>query len=1246
MEIESLIQELDQAIRADNAFYSERVAIDQLAFKLEPGSDRALSNSSTALTIKRKQQLIQTSVIDTLKFGLEQKLDQEDERLLSIASFSNDDPSFNTLQMFKISCSLLETYKQPHHSSIRLIYPIIMSQPWLIEGAIDDAHLEEQLLEDEIELDSMQKELTRFKLMKEDGEKKARDLKEKILELESEVKANEEAPVDDENPDEREERLTLLAMMQTEMTNKSMELEMTIQMNEQMETSMLPSAQKIQDVTDSIFIKKEKIDANIIERSRLSEAYFRFEFKIVESLQDCIAIDNSVVDRLISKVSDRLRVHKTFCPPESYINQERLYRPLISLELEALSRPVTRSTAEMISNITSGLEHMTRMGTSDVKGKGQSGKESTTSNSPTNSRSVTPTSMLALERVGDDNKNTDDTLGNSGTTKRGSISIDSFKRSSIAVPSGGVPTIGDASNKGRLDSSFLGSIMQRKESPLPGEIDLEALVGVSNSTKRRGSTINARTGSSKSLLPTPSSSLQNFAFADHSGKDGATDSGEDDSEHSGPNDRTKTLVKHKEANQINIEKAIHDPEQLSVFELEALNMPLGSTWIQQYEAHCDVSRRANIVTLDYIYLLEYELHKAKSIGLGGLRHQKNILKEESTFVTEIRDAKRLKVYNDRVALLEKYMLRQRRQRSLQHNIDLRKRRIEELRQVRLRAMLEQKQKQEEEVAAKIEAKKTKRAAEIPIGEQLKRGMKAAFKGAKKLVREVMTAKRELDPEEQRMMHRISGHLEADNRPEGIRYVAFTYGPKGEELFQKQNDYIKEQGLPYYVKYKRQLGFGLSIWTQSSHEAKSFITHFELAPRSSLTVKGGITDAAALTRPDTAEMKAKTSMGEQINYKAMGFEAIDPGPKFNLICWIKRDKGKIKAIGNIGLSLSIEDENILLDEGYVKYEKNLTEFDLPEAHVWLKKIDKIVSNVHSTTGSVINELVKTRELYISNPQDKNLASLLDRHKQKLEEHYLEEQKQNVTNPITAAIDLMVLSPQDLNNWANVFESIDENKEGFLDINQIFSFLEETPTDTSIEIFRYVDAFDEDEQIEFGDFMRAIGTYCMFGKDELLRFLFTYMDKLSEGTITHAQFINLINIVNPFDKKRCKRALAEMALRADKTISYYEFYQINANFPALFHPMFKLQHTMRTKLMGENWWVAKLRKYKGVRDRVGGDVDVDRLAELEKERFQKDVDRRHRMNARKREIRNEKSTVRKVLLEAKQFLDDVSMLTDAV
>jgi len=300
MEIESLIQELDQAIRADNAFYSERVAIDQLAFKLEPGSDRALSNSSTALTIKRKQQLIQTSVIDTLKFGLEQKLDQEDERLLSIASFSNDDPSFNTLQMFKISCSLLETYKQPHHSSIRLIYPIIMSQPWLIEGAIDDAHLEEQLLEDEIELDSMQKELTRFKLMKEDGEKKARDLKEKILELESEVKANEEAPVDDENPDEREERLTLLAMMQTEMTNKSMELEMTIQMNEQMETSMLPSAQKIQDVTDSIFIKKEKIDANIIERSRLSEAYFRFEFKIVESLQDCIAIDNSVVDRLIT----------------------------------------------------------------------------------------------------------------------------------------------------------------------------------------------------------------------------------------------------------------------------------------------------------------------------------------------------------------------------------------------------------------------------------------------------------------------------------------------------------------------------------------------------------------------------------------------------------------------------------------------------------------------------------------------------------------------------------------------------------------------------------------------------------------------------------------------------------------------------------------------------------------------------------------------------------------------------------
>ncbi len=42
----------------------------------------------------------------------------------------------------------------------------------------------------------------------------------------------------------------------------------------------------------------------------------------------------------------------------------------------------------------------------------------------------------------------------------------------------------------------------------------------------------------------------------------------------------------------------------------------------------------------------------------------------------------------------------------------------------------------------------------------------------------------------------------------------------------------------------------------------------------------------------------------------------------------------------------------------------------------------------------------------------------------------------------------------------------------------------------EIFYTLDALDDNEEIEFGDFMRAIGTYCFFGKEEILRCVIQY------------------------------------------------------------------------------------------------------------------------------------------------------------
>jgi Ca2+-binding EF-hand superfamily protein len=1209
IELESLVNELEKALAADGHYYAERVALDCRTMELERGSDKALANSNVSLMLKRKQQLLQGSVIDTLKFGLEQKFDAEDDRLLKIATFAGDDPSYTALQMYTIEGTLIAPFKVHHHCNLMMIYPILMAQPWLVDMAVEDCHLEEKLLEEEITLDTMQKELQRFRLMKEDGEKKVRDTKTKIKELENEITVYSEPISLDENIDEQNERLTTLSIMTGEKVNLEMSLVMTLQMNEQMEASMLPSTAKIQEVTDSIFLKKEKIEYNTKERVRLAEAFFRHEFDWIVPLQDMVSVVQSDVETLIKRQSDRIRVINAFCPPAVWVDSGRLYRPTAALELEDANRPKTH-----LSALSDGLE--------GLKG----GLSSLAKNIRNNTK--------------------DGDSPNGGSTKADSANGGSTKDKRAALSLPGIST--DLGEFGPDDSSH-GS-----ESGGSGKMTRKSVAPLKRS--------NLMLAGPKGEALSHADLLKNLAIngANISGTSANMDTDSDDSE------RPPTAGNGKFANGdeisltfldsiagdgavLNAKKIIEgDVGALSVYEREACEMPIGNTWVKQHTAHRIISPRQYNDTMDYIFLLSYEKRRAKNLGLDALKHMLATLLKELRAIEGIRS--NLKVYQGRVKLLESYMLRQRKQRALQHNIDMRARRIEQFRDARLRAMLENKQKEEEEFAFKAEVKRQKKERQMPVGEMFKSAFKGGVKQVKKMIRQIMTEKRELDPEEQRMMHRLVGHDGSDNnRPEGVRYIHFTHGPKEEEVFQRQNEYIKEQGLPFFTKYKRGLGFGLNIWMQKSHEAKSFVTHIELAPRSSLDMSiadKGITNMSDLGRPATAEMKARKEMGEQVNYKAMGFEAVDPGEKFKFVVWLKRDKGKIKSIGDIGLSLSVEDENVLMDDGFKKYEKCLDEFDMPESYIWFKHVDKIITNQHSTTGAVINEMVKTKELFIQNPKDKNLKALLERHRQKLEEHYLEEQKNNVTNPIASAIDLMVLSPQDLNRWADHFEEIDVEKEGAITLDSIFTFLRETPTETAIEIFKYSDAIDEEDLIEFGDFMRAVGTYCMFGRDEVLRFLFTFTDKLSEGTITHKEFINLCNLVNPFDKKKVRRALAEMALAPEKTMDIKEFRQINQDFPGIFHPMFKLQHCMRTAFMGENWWVNKLRKYAGVRDRVGGKVDVDALAELEKERFASDVQTRKRMNERKRDIRNEKSTVRKTLLEAKQFLDDLSLKTGAI
>ena len=572
-----------------------------------------------------------------------------------------------------------------------------------------------------------------------------------------------------------------------------------------------------------------------------------------------------------------------------------------------------------------------------------------------------------------------------------------------------------------------------------------------------------------------------------------------------------------------------------------------------------------------------------------------------------------------VEIFTEALLAQRRQKAMQVEIEARKKRLEFLREVRMRALQEEKERILAEVSLKEEVKKREREARVPLGKRVAAAVKTGVRAVGDFIRDIRhSAATAMDQEELRMARTIRSRNKGDssNMPEGIRKLHICHGIQENEEFSKQQIALEDRGIPFFEKFPRSIGNTFFIWYQSTYDNKQMITNIEFRSP----------DPEAPTYVDPVKY-------EKDRWELYGHHNL----KMNI--WVKRDLTRIFAVKLLELSMSESDENRNLVEGYEKIDQCLDAFGLPDVFVWVKKVAKIAHSGSQNTDEVINEVIKVRELLAKNPKDKNMQALMGRLNEKLQKAYEKETASIVTNPLRTAVDLLSLQPADLEEWMRVFQEVDKKGEGTVDFDEIFEYFEQTPTFYSKEIFYSMDALDELGRIEFGDFVRSIGTYCFFGKEQVLRFLFVFADKGTKGFITHAEFVSLLNTLNPFEKQRAKRALQELQMVEGKKMEFPEFCRYNEEFPVIMHPAFALQNAFREKILGVDWWFDKLVKYKGVRKKLmAAGSNTDEMAELEMQRFKDDLEKTRRMKERSDKIRNEPSAIRKALLEAQQFVDE--------
>jgi Ca2+-binding EF-hand superfamily protein len=165
----------------------------------------------------------------------------------------------------------------------------------------------------------------------------------------------------------------------------------------------------------------------------------------------------------------------------------------------------------------------------------------------------------------------------------------------------------------------------------------------------------------------------------------------------------------------------------------------------------------------------------------------------------------------------------------------------------------------------------------------------------------------------------------------------------------------------------------------------------------------------------------------------------------------------------------------------------------------------------------------------------------------------------------------------------FDKIDIDGSGNIDYEEFFEAMGEERSPFTDKLFSLID-LDGSGTIEFDEFVRVLATYCMFTKDEILRFCFECFDVDHSGSIDEKEFIELCKCINnaaPSFPNNFRKALEEFDVNEDGLIDYSEFLELDRRYPLVLFPAFRLQDMMQRNTLGERVWLKVIENYQETR-----------------------------------------------------------------
>merc|ERR1711871_141979 len=369
-------------------------------------------------------------------------------------------------------------------------------------------------------------------------------------------------------------------------------------------------------------------------------------------------------------------------------------------------------------------------------------------------------------------------------------------------------------------------------------------------------------------------------------------------------------------------------------------------------------------------------------------------------------------------------------------------------------------------------------------------------------------------------------------------------------------------MPGMKQAKPNIGFHFPvyIWFEETIKKREYATHLE------------ITHAD----PESEHYKDWGAEG----YVMVGHEELcaEMNDKVHpsLLLWWKNDQ-KCEPIITIAGSYTEAEENFLSADGFVKLGEDMETYGFaPGQQLW-KKYKKEGEKVHAANlPGLRRELEHLRELLAATPTDAKILHEIEKCERNIksaeDEQWEKEKKGLMKTTLEDATEFLALSAREVGQMRNVFHKMDTNKSGDISVDEFSVFIKEKRTKVIDRIFVIGSPDEEAEeeevvQLTFGEFLKAIGQFCMFGPPEMIRFAFSVYDPDGMGHIQMAEVEELLKMIHgpKFD----------------------EFVDMNVRFPNLLYPVFRTQHKCYEKFMGVSWWERRKTIFHDARMHMSGE-----------------------------------------------------------